>query len=258
MATTDTQSIRKSGNVSFRDASLSPSRTMWDTCPLLAIAHDPKIAFVYENDFFTFTSGEGGLAATLTDSGTAAVQSASSAYPTGTIKLTPSDGTVADNDEAYLGSESVVWILGTGKDVWCEWIVKYTEANVDDANIMCGLCSVYAANTLVDNGAGPPADYDGINFFKVDGGTVWQAECAQSTNHTTLTSLATRKSGSWQRLGFHVTGTDQVDFYIDGVAVGSISTHLPTAAMGLFLGAKNGDTNNEGLYADYVKVVQLR
>jgi len=48
------------------------------------------------------------------------------------------------------------------------------------------------------------------------------------------------------------------EFYINGVQVGSIATNLPTVAMGLLLGAKNGDTNHEKLYVDFVKVVQLR
>lgn len=258
MATLATQGTWEAGNLHYRDGNLSPANTLWGTCPLLAIACEPHLARIYRNDFTEYTTGEAGLASTLTNSGTTAVAAATSALPSGALVITCSDGSVADNDEAYVGSEVKTWILQAGKDLWYETGVKFTEANTDDANIMVGLTSTYAANALVDNGAGPPADYDGIVLYKVDGGTTWIAETSASTNQTTVTGLPTRQSGSWTRLGFHVVSTDRVDFYVDGVQVGSISAYLPTAAMGLFLGAKNGDTNNEVLNADRVDIVQLR
>lgn len=258
MATLKTQGVWKSGNLSYRDVNLSPANTLWDTCPLLAIAADPRMARVYRNDFTDYTDGEGGLSSTLTHSGSTAVAAATSGLPSGVLVITCSDGTVVDNDEASVGSEVKSWILQTGKDLWYEARVKFTEQNADDANIGVGLMSTHAANTLQADGVGPPASYDGIVFYKVDGGTVWNIECSQAGNQTTVISVATRQSGSWARLGFHVVGRERVDFYIDGIQVGSISANLPTAAMGLFFGARNGFTNNEVLNADSVDIVQLK
>lgn len=258
MATLRTQGKWTAGNLHFRDENLSPENSLWETCPLQAIASDPTLAFSYYNDFFTYTTGEEGLASTLTNSGTSGVIAASGAAPTGVLQIEASDGSAADNDEAYVGSESTVWILGSGKDIWFESRVKFTEANTDDANIIVGLSSLYNANILQDAGGGPAADYDGIVFFKVDGGTVWQAQCSQSTNQTILTDVQSRTSGSWTDLGFHVSSTGTVDYYINGIQVSTIDTNLPTAAMGLLVGAKNGDTNLETLFVDYIKVVQLR
>lgn len=256
MATLHTESKRVAGNLFLRDTNLSPANSLWETCPLQAIASDPTLARVYYNDFSQFTTGEEGLASDVTDGGSVGVVAASAAYPNGCVRLL-NDG-ATDNEEVYLGSETATWILQAGKDLWYESRIKFTEVATDDANIMVGLSSTMADDTLVDNGAGPAADYDGINFFKVDGGTVWQAECSASTNQTTNASVQTRSSGAWTDLGFHVTGNEKVDFYINGVLVATIDAYLPTAATGLLYGVKNGDTAAESLYAQFVKVVQLR
>ena len=73
-----------------------------------------------------------------------------------------------------------------------------------------------------------------------------------------MTSVQTRVSGNWVDLGFHVASNSSINYYINGVQVGNIAANLPTAAMGLFWGVKNGDTNPESLYVDFVKAVQLR
>ena len=259
MAALHTETKRVAGNLHLRDTNLSPVNSLWETCPLQAIASDPSMASVYYNDFMTYTSGEAGLASTLTNSGTSAVVAASAANPCGVLEIASSDGSIVAEDEAYVGSESKVWILGNGKDLWYESLVKFTEANTDDANIIAGLSSLYNADMLVDAGVGPAADYDGINFFKVKDEAVWQAECSASTNQTTNTSVQTRASGTWTRLGFHVSGTSTVDFYINGILTNTIDTYLPTAAMGLLFGVKSGTSDkHEKLYADFVKVVQLR
>src|SRR5690606_23604712 len=54
------------------------------------------------------------------------------------------------------------------------------------------------ANTLLDNGGGPPADYDGVCLFKVDGGTRWNFESSLRTTQQT-TELDVTAGGS----GFH-------------------------------------------------------
>jgi hypothetical protein len=259
MTTYANRTTRSGGVIRTVDDNISLANSMWATCPLAAIQDDPSLAFVYYNDFFTLSTGEEGLAVTATNSGPPTTLTAAAGYMGGVCSLPCSDGSVADNDEIYLGSEAKNWILQAGKDLWFEARIKFTEANLDDANIIVGLSTLYNANILVDNGAGPAADYDGIVFFKVDGGTVWQGETSVATAQNTDASLATRRSGVWQRLGFHVAGgTTRVDFYIDGSVVGSSAASLPTAAMGLLLGAKNGDVNLETLYVDYVKIVQLR
>ena len=257
MATTRTEGQRTGGNLTFRDDNLSPAKgkSLWEDCPLLAIQSDPSVGLIQENDFVQFITAEDGLSSTLTNTGSAKIL-AGGAF--GQLELGPSDGSVTDNDEAYVGSTTAVITPATGKDVWFEARVKFTEANADDANIIVGLSSTYAANTLQDGGAGPPANYTGVVFYKVDGGTVWNVENSTTTSQTTIASAATRQSGAWARLGFHMESNSLITWFINGEAVGASETNMPAAAMGVVLGVKNGDTNEEFLYVDWFRLVQLR
>ena len=56
--TLNTKVSRVAGNLVVSDASITPTSSLWDTCPLAAIAADPLAASVYHNDFHQFTSGE--------------------------------------------------------------------------------------------------------------------------------------------------------------------------------------------------------
>lgn len=258
MAVIRSQIVRAAGNLYVNDPNLSPASSLWPKCPLSAIASDPSIASVFHDDFDTYVTAHR-WTSVVTDTGSVAIATPTAGLLGGWVTLTPSDGSVADNDEASIGTTSKSWILVAGKDIWFETRIKFTEANTDDANIYAGLSSVYAHNTMVDNGAGPIANYDGIGFYKVDGGTAWNAICSVAASQTKLTGLGTRLSGQAQRLGFHVVGgTSRVDFYIDGVPVGTIDTYLPTAALGVAFDVKNGDTNLEALNVDCVDVIQLR
>ena len=55
-----------------------------------------------------------------------------------------------------------------------------------------------------------------------------------------------------------INGNSSITFYIDGVAVGTTTTNLPDDGITPVFGVKNGDTNEEALYVDWVRVVQLR
>lgn len=251
-----TELMWRDGNLVIQDADLSPANSLWDDCPLDAIRRDPTVGSIWYNDFRHYTTSEDGLTSVITNSGTAAV----GVVDGGVLAIDCSDGTIVDNDESYVGGKTVTYNLATGKDLWFEARVKFTETATDDDNIIVGLGSTHAANTLLDDGGGPEAGGNKIVLFKVDGGTVWQGETSYGAgNITTLTSLATRQSGSWQRLGFRVSGTSSVTFYIDGSAVGTITTNLPNDNHTVIFGGKNGSAEHEvTLYVDWFKIVHLR
>ncbi|MBD3207815.1 hypothetical protein GF319_15905, partial [Candidatus Bathyarchaeota archaeon] len=159
-----TQRIWTGGTMNFRDPAISPDASMWWDCPLHEIMLDPELGVVWYEDFQSFASGYRGLTETVTNSGDVAAYASSHG---GHVELQTSDASVADNDETYLGSTVALYTPGAGRKLWFECAAKFTEANTDDANIILGLSSTYAANTLVDDGAGPPADYTGLVFAKV-------------------------------------------------------------------------------------------
>ncbi len=218
----------------------------------------------YEQDFLdmkaTVADGDMGINVVVTNNGS--VTSANSAtYPGGVLAVAASDTSVADNDEAYISSEALNWTLAANKTLYFEAAFTLTEASTDDANLIVGLMDTGAADSLQDNGGGPPDDYNGIVWFKVDGGTVFQFETAKSTSHNTTASAGAFTSATKYRVGFLCEGVTKVTPYLDGVAGTALTTvaGIPDGvALGWTIGVKNGDTNAEIIYPDYVRVVQLR
>lgn len=119
---------------------------------------------------------------TVTDSGTVAEDADGI---NGVVTMSPSDGTVGNNDEAYLYTNEIAKYLN-GTPISIVGRIQFTEGNTDDVNILFGIGEGFGvANTLLDDGGGPPADYDGCCFFKVDGGTRWNFESSDGTSQVT-------------------------------------------------------------------------
>lgn len=206
----------------------------------------------------------------LTDSGTASVGDAVG----GIMALVPSDGTVADNDEAYLKSPNETFLFANNKPLIFEARVQFTEANTDDANVIVGVKDAVAANTILDDGGGPAASYSGAVFFKTDGATNWQVETSLAGTQTTTDLTAsnannlakrtmTAGGSAYQvlRLEFlpYSSTNAYVNFYIDGVQVAQHDyVYTSATEMQICLGVKNGFTNLETLNVDYAICAQAR
>ena len=171
-------------------------------------------------------------------------------------------GATGEN-ETYISSMTEAFLFQATKKLFFEARVKLTEANTDDANIIIGLSDTVAADSLLDAGAGPMASYDGVVFFKVLNGTVWQFEASNAAVQDTEASVGAFSDGAWQTLGFLYDYNDGVTAtitpYVDGVAGTAVSlTIAGLAEMHILLGAKAGGANAETLLVDYVHVVTER
>ena len=152
--------------------------------------------------------------------------------------------------------------------------MQFAEANTDDENILVGLLDAVGANSLQDNGAGPPASYSGAVFFKVDGGTTWNVETSNSTTQTTNELVSTNANNlsrktqtaggaAYQTLRIEYTPYSAtnayVSFFVDGVQCCQHDYVFTSATeMQIGIGVKNGGANNETLNVDYVVAVQER
>lgn len=169
-----------------------------------------------------------------------------------------------DNDECYVASVVQVTKFQTNKKVYFECRVKLTEANTDDANWCAGLCSVYAANTMVDNGAGMVTTFDGAMFYKVDGTLKIYFITSNGATQGTPLDCGTFTSGTWYTLGFLYDYNDgttaYVTPYVDGVA--KTTQELTISGLDALLypvfGVKAGGGKEEGLKVDYVRVLTER
>jgi hypothetical protein len=169
-----------------------------------------------------------------------------------------------DNEECYVASINKVTKFQTNKKAYFEARVKLTEANTDDANWCVGLCSVYAANTLVDNGAGLVTTFDGAMFYKVDGTMNIYFRSSNGAVQGAAINMGTFVSGTWYTLGFLYDYNDGVTAKITPYVNGVAGTTQDIAIAGLdallhaVFGVKAGGANEEILKVDYVRVLTER
>lgn len=193
----------------------------------------------------------------------------------GVITLAPSDGTVADNDEVYIHTKELFKIAGD-KPISFSALVKFAEANTDDANVAVGLMDAVAANTILDDGAGLDASFSGAAFYKVDGGTLWNVIYSDGATQTkaelTAENVAKPNGGAgeaqtaggsaYQKLEIDIipkTGSKvDVMFKIDGRTVYKMTdkTYANATEISVMAGAKNGGANNESVKLDFIAAHQ--
>jgi hypothetical protein len=175
----------------------------------------------------------------------------------GWLSVAPDNTT--DNEEIYAKMPSNV-AFAADKPAMLAFSMALTEANTDDANIILGLSSTGAANTLVDDGGGPPSNYDGAVFFKVDGTMKWQTETSHTTTQQTSATAADFASATTYDLSIFWDGSASVNFWVNGVLVATHTTAgaLPTANMGITVGVKNGGAHKETLTVDWLYLQAAR
>lgn len=219
------------------------------------------------DDFFTDQSDLAWVD-TITDTGTALVNDAVN----GVMVLTPSDGTVADNDEVYLASANELFLFAADKPFIGRCRLKFVETASGVYNAFFGFANAIAANTLVDDGGGMRASGSIAAIYKVDGETVWR--CVTRNNGTVTVSQSSTTAGgtSYQELEIEVvpfTSTQvHVVFRVDGVPLKDATTGLPivhtvtvasATEMSIGAGAKLGaTTNNDTLNIDYIGFAAIR
>jgi len=205
----------------------------------------------------------------LTDTGTVAMGDAVG----GIAVLTPSDCSVADNDQVLLKSANETFKFAADKPLVFESLVQFTQANTNAANIFAGVVDAVAAELLVDNGAGPKTTASGVAFFCKDGSLNWHVWASLGTTQTSVELTAANSldgqakpgaSAGYQRLRIEVlpkSGMLQdVLYYIDDVLVYKITDMVFTSAteMQVGLSSKNGSAHNQLLNVDYAFAWQKR
>jgi hypothetical protein len=222
------------------------------------IAFDEERMFELKDDFLGFVSG-GNWSSVLTDTG-----SIVAAGVGGVATLLPSDGTVADNDQVILTTTAAAFQFASQKPFFVEALVQFAEVGANVANILFGVSTVNVADLMQDNGAGPPATYDGAVFFKADGDTNWSTETSiatvQTTNKLTANVSLTKQAPvcggtAYQRLTICFIPWNstqaEVQFWIDGVVVQVHQlTYTGGGAMYVVLMAKNGSGVQQPLAID--------
>lgn len=212
--------------------------------------------------FFT-TSPEGWTAAAA--SGTVA----SDASRGGVLSLTTQ---AADNAVGSLTLATKIALVAANKPLSFAAYIQFAEAATNAGNVFVGLTSQAVATAMGDDGAGPPANYSGVGFYKVDGSLNWFTEYSVATTQNTLELSAAGSldgvakaagSSSYQLLEIDVypkTSTlCDVVFKIDDVVVQKYLDQVYTsiAAMAPVIIVKAGSTTAEVIKIDLVKFAQV-
>lgn len=197
---------------------------------------------------------------TLTDSGTAAVGDEFG----GVLTISPSDGTVADNDEGYVATKEIFKIVNQ-KPIGLAARTQFTQAATNAANVFVGLMNAMTANALQDNGAGPKADFSGAGFFAKDGSTSLFVIYSDGTTQTIAELTATNTinktaylaaSADFQLLEIDIVPKTStlvdIAFRVNGSVVYKMldRTYANATEISAGLGVKNGTAAQQALKAD--------
>jgi hypothetical protein len=210
---------------------------------------------------------------TITDTGTALVGDAVN----GVMVLTPSDGTVADNDEVYLASANELFKFAADQPFMGGFRIQFTETTATVYNAAVGFANAVAANLIVDNGGMRTTGSQAV-IYKVDGGSVWK--CQTMVNDVVMgNSTSTHSAGgtAYQELEIEIVPRNSTTVeavfkagdtigpmvYLKDSTTGLPIRHTVTVAnateMQIFAGAKLGAaTNNDVLNIDYIRFAATR
>lgn len=191
----------------------------------------------------------------------------------GVATLTPSDGTVADNDEVYLATPNEVFIFAANRSIYGRARIRFTETAAGVYNVAFGFQNAVGADSIIDNG--------GTNIVKTSGSTlaickkdtesVWTAVSACNGTATLTKSTRAAVGSTWYELEIICSDWDgvsmQVSFRVDGEYLkdsnGNLIRHTVAIAnateMQMWVGAKLGAAaNNDTTKIDYWYGAQTR
>jgi len=173
----------------------------------------------------------------------------------GWVNLT---GTGSDNTGAALQSNETFGVVANTR-IYFETTAALSDA--DQTDFFVGLCENGTASTTV-----PFATNNQIGFLVADGSADIYAVCdsggTETKTDTGIDFSDGVASGSGltnsRRLGFSITGTGQVDFYVDRSKVVTTTSNIPTAELAVWIAQVAGEGAANPAYVDYVLCVQQR
>lgn len=200
---------------------------------------DPTHLFKVDLDFGTYVAGD--WTVTETDAGaTEALTDAAN----GRLLIT---NTAADDDRVTMQYGAESFLPATNRTIWFEAILQVSTATQVDWLI-----------GLVVTDTTPLANSDGIYFRKDDGDTNIDFETNASSSASTAAAIATSVAATDIKLGFRVTGTSLVEYFVNGLKVGENTTTIPTTEMRVTFHLQNGDGNARTASIDKIFCAQTR
>jgi len=142
------------------------------------------------------------------------------------------------------------WAPANGSNLWFE--CRFRMNDVTQQDIFVGL-HINDTTIIASRGS------DFIGFRTDDGDALLDAEAtAGSAATSSEVGIATLVDNTFITVGFKVTGTERIDFYVNGTLEATQTTNIPTGLMKLSLAQLTGEAVANSLEIDYVCVAQDR
>ncbi len=239
--------------LTFRDRDLSPARgsSLWETCPLLAIAQDRRLAIDLCEDFTSYDAAAttGDYVLTQATAGSAAI---SSTVP-GCLSI--DSGSTTSPQGANVQRVKSAFIPAAGKHIWVEVRVKFTGVGALNVETAIGLFEI--DTTVIAASAVSTANGIGWTSVTDDGVLLFDTEKASASATQAATTIV---SDTFVNLGFVVNGVTSITQYINGVATGTAvaTANIPIVALYPTFVCQSGGTDQPVLHVAGYRIVQLR
>lgn len=236
------KSIKRGAVFNFRDRDASPAEgaSLWELCPLLAVACDPVGFHQYHDDFTSYVAGDW----TVTESGDGTQAITDEAG--GVLLLT---NAASDDNSINLQKVGEAYKLASGKALWYETRLKISDATQSD--FLVGLA--ITDTTLIGGKT------DGVSFRKADGATAVSFVTEKDSTETTTASVHTQADATYARFGFFFDGNGSVYGFVNGLLVATHTTNIPDDEdLRVSFAIQNGEAVAKTMSIDFVKVVQVR
>lgn len=231
------------------------------TAPLM----DLQTSYIFDD--FMYDQSDITAVDTITDTGTVLMGDDMN----GVATLTPSDGTVADNDEVYLATPNANFKFGTNREIYGRFKFRYTAVVAANPSLAVGFQDAVAANSIVDTGAGVKTSGSTVAVERRKSETAFRftVACngvAQSTLSNKAIAAATDyvvevEVKDWDGVSMMATAKVDSEFLKD-TNNNVIRFQIPIASaavMMMWAGLKLGAaTNNDTLLLDYWYGAQTR
>jgi len=155
--------------------------------------------------------------------------------------------TAADDDRVTMQKVGESYLPAANKTIFFEARFKISEATQSDFLI-----------GLVITDTTPLANSNGIYFRKDDGDTNLDFETNASSVASTDAGIHTVVADTYIKVGFKVTGTGLVEYYVNESKKGQFLVNIPITEITPTIHLQNGDGNARTASIDYIFVAQTR
>lgn len=155
----------------------------------------------------------------------------------------------ADNNSSFQQKIGESFLFAAGKKLWFK--AKFQVSDATQSDFVIGL-------QITDT---TPLDVtDGVFFQKDDGDANLDFHVEKNNVATTATAIHTMVTATDVVVGFYYDGVSEIQYFIDGVHVGtSVTTNLPDdEALTISFGVQNGAAVAKTMTLDYVLAVKER